>query len=61
MKKKSLLFGILGAAGILLPGNAAAQNSPVAITQGYYFFDGTNSSRSAQYIGFAAIIKDNGS
>jgi hypothetical protein len=25
----------------------------VAITQGYYFFDGTNSSRSAQYMGFA--------
>jgi hypothetical protein len=25
----------------------------VAITQGYYFFDGTNSSRSTQYMGFA--------
>jgi hypothetical protein len=25
----------------------------VAITQGYYFFDGTNSSRSSQYMGFA--------
>jgi len=25
----------------------------VAVTQGYYFFDGTNSSRSAQYMGFA--------
>ena len=25
----------------------------VAITQGYYFFDGTNSSRSTQYMGFS--------
>jgi len=25
----------------------------VAVTQGYYFFDGTNSSRSTQYMGFA--------
>jgi len=25
----------------------------LAITQGYYFFDGTNSSRSTQYMGFA--------
>ncbi|MDB5024201.1 MAG: hypothetical protein JWP78_1956 [Mucilaginibacter sp.] len=25
----------------------------VAVTQGYYFFDGTNSSRSAQYMGLA--------
>jgi hypothetical protein len=25
----------------------------LAVTQGYYFFDGTNSSRSAQYMGFA--------
>ena len=25
----------------------------MAITQGYYFFDGTNSSRSGQYMGFA--------
>jgi hypothetical protein len=25
----------------------------VAVTQGYYFFDGTNSSRSSQYMGFA--------
>lgn len=25
----------------------------VAITQGYYFFDGTNSSRNTQYMGFA--------
>lgn len=24
-----------------------------AVTQGYYFFDGTNSSRSTQYMGFA--------
>ncbi|GAC1300196.1 MAG: hypothetical protein NVSMB24_00240 [Mucilaginibacter sp.] len=24
----------------------------VAVTQGYYFFDGTNSSRSSQYMGF---------
>lgn len=24
----------------------------LAVTQGYYFFDGTNSSRSAQYMGF---------
>jgi len=25
----------------------------VAVTQGYYFFDGTNSSRSTQYMGFS--------
>jgi len=25
----------------------------VAVTQGYYFFDGTNSNRSTQYMGFA--------
>lgn len=25
----------------------------VAVTQGYYFFDGTNSSRNAQYMGFS--------
>jgi hypothetical protein len=25
----------------------------VAITQGYYFFDGTNNSRSTQYVGFS--------
>lgn len=25
----------------------------VAVTQGYYFYDGTNSSRSAQYMGFS--------
>jgi hypothetical protein len=25
----------------------------VAVTQGYYFFDGTNSSRSIQYMGFS--------
>jgi hypothetical protein len=25
----------------------------VAVTQGYYFFDGTNSSRNTQYMGFA--------
>ena len=25
----------------------------VAVTQGYYFFDGTNSNRGAQYMGFA--------
>lgn len=25
----------------------------VAVVQGYYFFDGTNNSRSAQYMGFA--------
>jgi hypothetical protein len=25
----------------------------LAVTQGYYFFDGTNSSRSTQYMGFA--------
>ena len=25
----------------------------IAVTQGYYFFDGTNSSRSAQYMGLA--------
>jgi len=25
----------------------------VAVTQGYYFYDGTNSSRSTQYMGFA--------
>ncbi|HWZ14567.1 MAG TPA: hypothetical protein VNW95_04955 [Mucilaginibacter sp.] len=24
----------------------------IAVTQGYYFFDGTNSSRSSQYMGF---------
>lgn len=28
-------------------------NVAVAVTQGYVFFDGTNSSRSAQYMGFA--------
>jgi hypothetical protein len=25
----------------------------IAVTQGYYYFDGTNSSRSAQYMGFS--------
>ena len=25
----------------------------IAVTQGYYFFDGTNSSRSTQYMGFS--------
>jgi hypothetical protein len=25
----------------------------IAVTQGYYFFDGTNSNRSAQYMGFS--------
>jgi hypothetical protein len=25
----------------------------IAVTQGYYFFDGTNNSRSTQYMGFA--------
>jgi hypothetical protein len=25
----------------------------IAVTQGYYFFDGTNSSRNAQYMGFS--------
>jgi hypothetical protein len=28
-------------------------NIAIAVTQGYYFFDGTNSSRSTQYMGFA--------
>ncbi|WP_107827967.1 hypothetical protein ABZR88_21300 [Mucilaginibacter yixingensis] len=28
-------------------------NVAVAVTQGYYFFDGTNNSRSTQYMGFA--------
>jgi hypothetical protein len=28
-------------------------NVAVAVTQGYYFFDGTNSSRNTQYMGFA--------
>ena len=28
-------------------------NFAVALTQGYYFFDGTNSSRSAQYMGLS--------
>jgi len=28
-------------------------NTAIAVVQGYYFFDGTNSSRSAQYMGFA--------
>ncbi|MGZ3754360.1 MAG: hypothetical protein ACXVAY_00125 [Mucilaginibacter sp.] len=28
-------------------------NSTIAVVQGYYFFDGTNSNRSAQYMGFS--------
>lgn len=28
------------------------ENVALAVTQGYYFFDGTNSSRSTQYMGF---------
>ena len=30
-----------------------SENSALAVLQGYYFFDGTNSSRSAQYVGFS--------
>lgn len=30
-----------------------SENVAVAVTQGYYFFDGTNDSRSRQYMGFA--------
>lgn len=30
-----------------------SENLAVAVTQGYCFFDGTNSSRSAQYMGFS--------
>jgi len=30
-----------------------SENVAVAVLQGYYFFDGTNSSRSTQYMGFS--------
>jgi hypothetical protein len=30
-----------------------SENSALAVLQGYYFFDGTNSSRSTQYMGFS--------
>lgn len=30
-----------------------SENLAIAVTQGYCFFDGTNSSRSAQYMGFS--------
>jgi len=30
-----------------------SENVAVAVTQGYYFFDGTNDSRNTQYMGFA--------
>lgn len=30
-----------------------SETMAIAVTQGYYFFDGTNSSRSTQYMGFS--------
>ena len=29
----------------------ASETVAIAITQGYYFFDGTNSNRNGQYVG----------